>query len=114
MTSYQFVERNISAVVASQIIPIEDDIKVAPIMDDGSNAPFGPILPAYLHRHIRRSVSGAPFIWSCSFPRLGVGAESRSPQFGTTNLPSKFIPSAGKCKPFTRISCARPLSSSGV
>lgn len=113
MTSDQFVQSHLNAVVAPQNIAVEDHIKVALIVNDGSNTPSGPIFPAYLHRHGGRSVPGAQFIWSCSFPRLGVGAESRPPRVGTTNLPSKFIPTAGKCKPFARIGCARPLSLSG-
>ena len=114
MTSNQIVKRGFGAIVVAESLPVEEHIKSSLAVNDGSNTPSGSIFPAYLHRHIRRSVPGAQFIWSCSFPRLGVGAESRSPRVGTTNLPSKFIPTAGKCKPFARTGCARPFSTSGV
>lgn len=77
MTSHQILERSFGAVIIAKTFTIKDRIEATASVEDGCNSPSSAIHPSYLHGLSRNVNPDIPFIWSCSFPRLGVGADSR-------------------------------------
>ena len=75
MTSHQIIERRLCTVIISKSFAVKDHVEAPLFMNDGNDTPSSFVIPAYLHGHCRTFKS---FIWSWSFARLGVGADSRS------------------------------------